>query len=100
LQSLLALVCFITSPLLDMAPLNRSTLPNSVNPIQRSSVTYPPLNIRPVIAICSALSILLGIMFYVAMLKILRQIRGTLPCEKEVDQKSEMTANGKSMAPR
>jgi capsular polysaccharide biosynthesis protein len=82
-----------------MALLNRSTLPNSVTPIQRSSETYPSLNIRPLIAICTALSILLGIMFYVAILKILDQIRGTLPCKKDVDQISEMTVYGKSIAP-
>jgi hypothetical protein len=86
--------------MVDMAPFNSSRLPDPVTPVQGSSETYPRLNIPYIIGVCSGLSILVGIMFYVAVMKILRHIRGTLPCEKDVDQKSEISADDRSVACR
>jgi hypothetical protein len=84
-----------------MEPHNRSIISRDPeSPVQESAETYPSLNITPVIAVYSSLSILLGIMLYIAMLKILRQIRNTINGKDNVYQKPEMSVDGKSVDSR
>jgi beta-lactamase regulating signal transducer with metallopeptidase domain len=86
-----------TSPSLNMTPPNRST--PSFDPTtreQRSAETHPRLNIVPIIVVYTSLSILLGIMLYIAILKIIRRIQSKSHHE-DVESKLEMGMDRKSV---
>jgi hypothetical protein len=82
-----------------MAPLG-STPPTPATAVNGSSETYSRLNIGPIIAIYSVFSILLGIMFYISLLNILRHVWPRLLCNRDVEKEAGMSLDGKSSISR